>query len=68
LRLANVPASKEAGPYADKRAELPYYKLSDTCEGELLAAVALGAIGSLVNTTRGREALNQARAKRIVLA
>jgi hypothetical protein len=53
---------------ANRRAELLYYKLSDTCEGEPLAVVALAAIGLLVNTTRGRETLDQASAKRIVLA
>jgi hypothetical protein len=54
--------------YANRRAELLYNKLSDTCEGEPLAVVALAAIGLLVNTTRGREAIDQASAKRIVLA
>jgi hypothetical protein len=33
-----------------------------------LAVVALAAIGVLVNTTRGRETVDQASAKRIVLA
>jgi hypothetical protein len=54
--------------HANRRAELLYYKLSDTCEGEPLAVVALAAIGLLVNTTRGREAIDQASAKRVVLA
>jgi hypothetical protein len=54
--------------YANRRAELLYHKLSETCEGEPLAVVALAAIGLLVNTTRGREALDQASAKRVVLA
>jgi hypothetical protein len=54
--------------YTNRRAELLYYKLSDTCEGAPLAVVALAAIGLLVNTTRGREAIDQASAKRIVLA
>jgi hypothetical protein len=53
---------------ASRRAELLYYKLSDTCAGERLAVVALAAIGLLGNTTRGREAIDQASAKRIVLA
>jgi hypothetical protein len=52
----------------NRRAELLYHKLSDTCEGEPLAVVALAAIGLLVNTTRGREFLDQASAKRVVLA
>ena len=54
--------------YANRRAELLYYKLSDTCEGEPLAVVALAAIGLLVNTTRGRVTPDHASAKRIVLA
>jgi hypothetical protein len=54
--------------YANRQAELLYHKLSDTCAGEPLAVVALAAIGLLVNTTRGREAIDQASAKRIVLA
>jgi hypothetical protein len=54
--------------YTNGRAELLYHKLSETCAGEPLAVVALAAIGLLVNTTRGRETIDQASAKRIVLA
>lgn len=53
---------------ANRRVELLYYKLSDTREGQPLAVVALAAIGLLVSPTRGREAIDPASAKRIVLA
>ena len=67
-RAPGCEGLSEVMGYANRRAELLYYKLSDTSEGEPLAVVALAAIGLLVNTTRGREAIDQASAKRIVLA